>query len=200
MTDRLLKITSFFLLAAAVAVAPAQAQKIGYTNQQAILSNMPEMQDVQQKLQQEFKQQQKRFQQKQQQLQKQIQQYQQQRSMLNDSARAERERELTQQQQELQQWRQKRQQRIRQREQELMQPLLKNLQSAINLVANRRDVDMVVQSQALLYVNQSSDQVVDITQEVAEELEINLEQAPSEPSPTVDPPTTTPPPGGGGGQ
>lgn len=199
MTNRLTYIFSLLLLGAAVAVAPAQtqAQKIGYTNQQAILSNMPEMQDVQQKLKRAAKQQQAEFQKEQQELQRKMKQYQQQRSMLNDSARAQRERALRRQQQELQQSSQQRQQRLRKKEQELMQPLLKDLQSAINLVADRQNIDMVVRSEALLFVNQNSENVVDITRPVAQELDISLNQAPSEPSPTVDPGTT--PPGGGGG-
>jgi hypothetical protein len=57
---------------------------------------------------------------------------------------------------------------------------------------------MVVRTQALLYVNQQSNSVVDITQDVAQELGITLTQDPEEPSPTVEPSAT--PPGQGGGQ
>lgn len=199
MSNRLAYALSGLLLTAAIVVAPAQAQlqKIGYTNQQAILSSMPEMQNVQQKLQKAAQQQQQEFQQEQQELQQMMQEYQQQRSMLNDSARAQRERELRKQQQALQQSSQERQQQLRQREQKLMQPLLEDLQSAINLVADRQNIDVVVRSEALLYVDQNSENVVDITRAVAQELDINLEQAPSEPSPTVDP-SSTPPAGSGG--
>lgn len=200
MSNRLAHVFTALLLTAAIAVAPAQAQlqKIGYTNQQAILSNMPEMQDVQQQLQKAAQQQQQEFQQEQQELQQMMQEYEQQRSMLNDSARAQRERELRQQQQALQQSSQERQAQLRQREQELMQPLLEDLQSAINLVADRQNIDVVVRSEALLYVDQSSENVVDITRPVAQELDISLNQAPGEPSPTIDP-SATPPPGSGGG-
>lgn len=199
MWTRISKTLSLLLLVAGVAVAPSQAQKIGYTNQQAILNNMPEMQEVQQKLRKAAKRQQRQFRQEQQELQKKLKQYQQQRSLLDDSARAERERELRKQQQALQRSSQQRQQRLRQRERKLMQPLLKDLQSAVNLVADRQNIDMVVRSQALLFVDQNSDRVVDITRDVAQELDINLEQAPSEPSPSVNPGQTPPPTGGGGG-
>lgn len=199
MLNRLSKIATVLLLAGAVVAGPAQAQKIGYTNQQAILSNMPEMPEVQAKLQKAAKQQQREFQQEQQELQKRIQQYQQQRSLLDDSARAQRERQLQRQQQKLQQSSQQRQQRLRERERTLMQPLLKDLQSAINLVASRNDIDLVVRSEALLYVQQNSEQVVDITREVAQELEINLEQAPEGPAPSVDPGTPSPTGGAGSG-
>lgn len=200
MSHRARTVVSLILLVAAVATVPAQAQKIGYTNQQAILNSMPEMQDVRQEMQKEAKQQEREFQRKRQKLQKQLKQYQQQRSLLDSSARARRERKLSRRRQELQQSSQKRRQRLRQRRRKLMQPLLKDLQSAINLVADRENMDMVVRSQALLHVNKTSDQVVDVTSDVANELGISLDQASGRPSPNVNPTQTSPPPGGGGGQ
>lgn len=199
MLNRVSTLVSLLFLAGAVAVSPAQAQKIGYTNQQALLSNMPEMQEVQKKLKQAARQQQQEYRQEQQALQKKLKQYQQQRSLLDDSARAQRERQLRKQQQALQQSSRERQQQLRQRERKLMQPLLEDLQSAINLVADRQGIDMVVRSQSLLFVNQNSEQVVNITTNVANELGISLDQAPSGPSPSVDPSNTPTPTGGGGG-
>jgi outer membrane protein len=185
------------LLAGLLTISAAHAQKIGYANQEAILANMPEMSEVQQKLRQEARQQQQEIQKERKELQRQIQQYQQQQSLLSDSARAQRERELRRQQQQLQQSSQKRQQQLRQRERELMQPLLEDLQSAIETVAARRDLDMVMRSQALLDVDENSEMVVNISPAVAQELGIDLPETPSEPTPTVDP-STSPTQGGGG--
>lgn len=199
MFNRISTLVTILLLAGAVATAPTQAQKIGYTDQQLILGNMPEMQQVQQQMQQAARQQQKEYQQEQQALQKKLQQYQQQRSMLNDSARAQRERELRRQQQELQQSSRERQKQLTQQRQKLMQPLLKRLQNAINTVAERQNIDVVMRTQALLYVRENSDQMVDITTDVANELGISLEQAPGQPSPSVNPDAAPTPPGGGAG-
>lgn len=186
------------LILLGIVAAPATyGQKIGYTNQEAILANMPEMQDVQQTLKQEARQQQRELQQQQKKFQKQVQQYQQQQSLLSDSARSQRERELRRMRNKLQQASQERQQELRQRERELMQPLLEDLQGAIDSVAAARDIDVVMRTQALLYVDQNSGSVVDITQEVAQQLGINLDQQPSEPSPSVDPGANAPPTGGG---
>jgi outer membrane protein len=197
MFDRIRTLTALLALTALMVAPAAHGQRIGYTNQEAILANMPGMQDVQQQLQQEAKQQQQQLQQQRQAFQKKVQQYQQQQSLLSDSAQSQREQELQQLQAELQQSSQQRQQQLRQRERELMQPLLEDLQNAIDSVSAERDLDVVMRTQALLYVDQNSDSVVDITQEVAEGLGISLDQAPGEPSPSVQPTPNTPPAGGG---
>jgi len=178
--------------------SPAQAQKIGYTNQEAILANMPKMQGVQQTLQKEAKRQQRQLRRQQQKFQKRVKQYQQQQSLLSDSAQSRREQELRRMQKELQQEQQKQQKQLRQRERKLMQPLLEDLQSAIDSVSSARDLDVVMRTQALLYVDQNSNSVVDITREVAEGLGISLDQEPGEPSPSVQPNANTPTPTGGG--
>ena len=197
MVKQPLKSVSLILLIAAVAVAPAQAQKIGFVDQQAILASMPGMQDVQQQIQQEMKEQQRQLQQKRQAFQKKVQQFQQQQSLLDDSARAERKRQLQKRQQELQQSTRKRQKQMQQRRRKLMQPLLKKLQGAIDKVAAQQELEAVMRQEVLLYDDQTSDRVVDISRDVAQELGISLTQSPGEPSPTVNPDQNTPPPGGG---
>lgn len=184
-------------LLSCLAVTAVQAQKIGYTDQEAILVNMPEMQDIQQKLQTVAKQQQQELQQEQQQFQQRVQRFQKQQSLLSDSVASRRERELQQRQQELQQSMQNRQQQLAQRERELMQPLLEELQTAINEVAEQEDVDVVMRTQALLYVNQESSNVVDITQQVATRLGIDIGGTETQPEPSVENPGG--PTGGTGG-
>jgi outer membrane protein len=179
-----------------IALPTAQAQKIGYTNQEAILANMPEMEEVQQKLQTAAQQQQQELQQERQQFQQQVQRFQKQQSLLSDSVASRRERELQQRSQELQQSMQQRQQQLAQRERELMQPLLEELQTAINDVAAQENIDIVMRTQALLYVDQNSSNVVDITQQVATKLGIDLSGTETQPQPSVENPGT--PTGGGG--
>lgn len=174
----------------------AQQATMGYTNQEAILANMPEMDSVQAQLEEEARAQQKEFQQEQQEFQEQLEQYQQQQALLSDERRAEREQELQQLQQKIQESRQRRQQQLAQREAELMQPLLDELQSAINTVAAQRGLDLVLRSQALLYVDENN--VVDVTPDVAAELGIDLQQQPGEPGPSVEN-VETPASSGGGG-
>jgi Skp family chaperone for outer membrane proteins len=189
MTTRVSTIFVALVLSSFLLLPTAQGQKIGYANQEALLANMPEMREVQRQLQQEARQQQ--------QLQQKMQQYQQQQSLLSDSARAQRERELRQLQQQLQKSSQQRQQELRKREQELMQPLLEDLQNAIESVSSEQDLDVVLRSQALLDVDENSSSVVNISPDVAQQLGIQLQQAPGEPSPTVQPSGTPTTQGGG---
>lgn len=184
-------------LAAFLFASPAQGQKIGYANQEALLANMPGMSKVQKQLQREAQEQQQQLQKERKQLQQEMQQYQQQQSLLSDSARAERERELRQQQQQLQKSSQQRQQDLRERERELMQPLLEDLQNAIETVSSQQNLDVVLRSQALLDVNENSSSVVNISPDVAAELGIQLQQQPGQPSPTVEPNAGAPTSGGG---
>lgn len=197
MVNRLSLIVTGILLTALVAAPPAQAQKIGYANQEALVANMPEMSEVQRKLQQEAKKQQQELQQERKKLQKKMQQYRQQQSLLSDSAKAQRRRELQQQQQELQKSSQQRQQQLQKRERELMQPLLEDLQNAIETVSAEKDLDLVLRSRALLDVKEDSDAVVNISRDVARQLGIELQQSTEEPAPTVEPSNT---PGAQGGQ
>lgn len=196
MVNRISSFATALLLAALVAAPAAQAQRIGYANQEALLANMPNMNDLQQQLQQEARQQQQELQKERKALQQQMQQYQQQQSLLSDSARAQRQRELRQQQQQLQQSSQERQQQLRQRERELMQPLLEDLQNAIETVSSEKNLDVVLRSQALLDVNENSDSVVNISPDVAQQLGIQLQQSTDEPAPTVEPGVPTPQGGG----
>jgi outer membrane protein len=185
-----------FAVFAFVAAPVAQAQKIGYTDQEAILVNMPEMQDVQQQLQQELQRQQQELQQQQQAFQQRVQRYQRQQSLLSDSVRTQREQALQQRQAELQQALQQREQQLQQRELELMQPLFEELQAAIQDVAAAQNVDVVLRTQSLLWVDQNSSNVVDITADVAQQLGIDISGTDTQPSPTVEDPTAVPTGGG----
>lgn len=175
------------LLAAALLLAApathAQDAQIGFTNQELLLSNMPEMQQVQQQLEQEAQTMRQEMQAEEQELQEMLAEYQKQQALLSDQRRAEREQAIRQRQQELQQSVQQRQQQLAQREAELMQPLLEKLQSAINQVAESQDLDIIMRTQALLYVNESS--VVDVTPQVAQALGIDVSGG-AEAGPSVD--------------
>lgn len=181
-TAALLLLAFPLLSESGVLAQEAEQPRIGYTNQEAILANMPEMEQVQQTLEQEAQAMREEMQAEQQELQEMFAQYQKQQALLSDERRTEREQQLRQRQQELQQSAQERQQQLAQREAELMQPLLDQLQTALNEVAEQRNLDVVLRTQALLYVNDQS--VVDVTPAVAERLGIDVSGA--EAGPSVD--------------
>ena len=183
------------LVVTAWGTADVQAQqRIGFTNQEAVLANMPGIEDVQQQLQEETVRLQGDLQEQQQEFQEQVQRYEQQQSLLSDERLQEREGELRQMQAELRRSQQEAEQELAQREMELMQPLLEELQTAINEVAANQNLDVVLREQALLYVDGSTNNVVNITRDVASRLGIEIDQPESEPGPSID---TENPMGGG---
>lgn len=184
------------LLAGSTARAQqADQPTIGYTSQELLLANMPEMEQVQQTLEQEAQTMRQEMQSEQQELQEMIAQYQQQQALLSDERQAEREQQLQQRQQELQQSVQQRQQQLAEREAELMQPLLEKLQAALNEVAQEQNLDVILRTQALLYVNEQN--VVDVTPDVAQRLGIDVPEA--EAGPSVDDTGSAGDPGPDGG-
>jgi outer membrane protein len=193
-------LTALLFLAAsflAVQQGTAQDSRIGYTNQELLLGNMPEMQQVQQQIEQEAQTMRQEMQAEEQELQEMFAEYQKQQALLSDERRAEREQQIRQRQQELQQAAQERQQELAQREAELMQPLLEKLQTALNTVAEEENLDVVLRSQALLYVDEQS--VVDVTPQVAQRLGIDVSGG-AEAGPSVDAVSTAPDTSDVGGQ
>lgn len=158
--------------------AEAQALRVGYTDHEIILINMPEYQDVQEQLQSAFEGNQQELQTLYQDYQDRLARYQRQQSLLSEDRRQEREQELMQLQQQIQQQAQQHDQQLAERESELMQPLLEKVQRAINAVAEARELDIVLRSQVgtqplLLYVNE--DTIEDITLDVARNLGLDVD-------------------------
>lgn len=179
MIKRLTAVFALLLFAAPAlfSTANAQALSVGYTDHEVIIVNLPDYQQLQQQLQQEYQGSQKEIQTLYQDYQEQVARYQKQQALMTEQKRAEREQELMQLQQSLQQQAQEKDQALAQREAELMQPLLEKVQSAIDVVAERRGLDLVLRSQVgqqpvLLYVNE--DTIQDITMDVAVELGLDV--------------------------
>lgn len=171
---------SLFALALAVAL-PTQAQdlKVGYTDYEVLLANMPQMASVQQELQTFYTENQTKLQQQAQDFQERAQRYERQASLLSAEARAEREQELGTLQQQVQQAAAQADQLIQQKRLELMRPLFERLQNAIDTVAKAKGLDIVLPTQVggdpfILYVNET--RVTDITRDVAMELGIPVDE------------------------
>ncbi|MFW5973469.1 MAG: OmpH family outer membrane protein [Bacteroidota bacterium] len=187
MTKRM-RIGIFSFLVAAVVALPvisgtAQAQsqmlKVGYTDHEIIIVNMPEYQQVQNQLQQQFRSGQEEMQSLYQDYQDRLDRYQRQQALLSEERRAEREQELMELQQEIQQAAAQKEEEIAEREAELMAPLFQRVQSSIDTVARRQGLDLVLRANAgnqplILFVNQ--DTVTDITMDVARDLGIKVDE------------------------
>lgn len=183
-------------LVAGLGSAPAQAQsapQVGYTDYELILVQMPQFRQVQQQLQNQAQADQQalvelqttieqRLQQKAEELEGRLQGTQ---GPVTESARERLLNELRQeaaefevaQRTELEQARQERMQNLNRREAELLQPLYEQLQTAINSVAEQRNLAFVISSRlsgepVLLYAGPSA---VDVTAEVMSQLGISMQ-------------------------
>ena len=160
--------------------ASAQALKVGYTDHEIIIINMPEYQNIQKQLQEEYQKSQQELQTQYQDYQQQVEQYQKRQSLMPEDKRAEKEQELMQLQQNIQQQAAQKDQALGTKEAELMKPLLEKVQTAIDKVAEGKSLDIVLRSQVgqqpvLLYVNKNT--IADITLDVAKELGLDVSEA-----------------------
>jgi outer membrane protein len=160
----------------------AQAQsnnselKIGYVNPQSILANMPEMRAVQQRLQNFTARKQQELSTLEQDFQTQVAQYQQKVGVISAEAQQQEEVRLGQLQQELLQAQEVAEQELAQRRDELVGPLLEQIGSAIEAVAQKQGLSYVLNTTTssgdmiILYASEDFRAKFDITQSVMEEL------------------------------
>ena len=160
----------------------AQAQsnnselKIGYVNPQSILANMPEMRAVQQRLQNFTARKQRELSTLEQDFQSQVVEYQQKVGVISAEAQQQEEARLGQLQQELLQAQEVAEQELAQRRDELVGPLLEQIGSAIEAVAQKQALSYVLNTTTssgdmiILYASEDFRAKFDITQSVMEEL------------------------------
>ncbi|MFH5830878.1 OmpH family outer membrane protein [Halalkalibaculum sp. DA3122] len=182
MVKRVLTVLVFCLAFSGMALTQsAQAQdnlSIGYVDPQAILSKMPEMKAVQQRLQNFADRKRQELQDKQTNFQEQVTAYQQKSAVISEEAKQKEEERLGQMQAELQQFQTQLQQEIQQKQQELVGPLLQQIEEAINTVAEERDLTYVLNTTTsngdviILYASPSARENYDITDSVMQQLGI----------------------------
>lgn len=180
-------LSALFVFAVALALASsaplaahAQTLKVGYTDHEIIIANMPAYAQVQTRLQSEYQGGQEALQSLAADFQSEVEKYQKQQPLLSAEKRAERENELAQRQAEIQQAAGRKDQELAALEAELMQPILQKVQDAIDTVAKEKSLDLVLRYQigggqpVLLYAN--PERVVDITLDVARKLGIEVDE------------------------
>lgn len=151
--------------------------RIGYTDHEILISNLPEYRDIEQQLASEYESSQRVLQAMLEDFQGQVETYQKRQALLSASKQAERETELAEVQQELQQKAADAEQDFAKRQAELLSPVFERVDAAIKKVADEMNLDLVLRIQAgpmqpiILYANE--ERVGDITREVAIELGID---------------------------
>lgn len=182
MLNRILSISllCFFTIGfAGLSTVNAQQQmEIGYVDPQAILSKMPEMKAVQQRLQNFIDRKREEFAKKQQNFQQEVAEYQQKADVINEAAKQREEERLGELNAELQQFQSQIQQEIQQKQQELVGPLLQQIDNAVSTVAEDMGLSYVINTTTsqgdmiILYASDEAQQNYNITDQVMRELGI----------------------------
>jgi len=150
--------------------------KIGFVNPQAILANMPEMRAVQQRIQNFATRKQQELLQQEQAFQAEVTEYQQKIGVISTEAQAAEEERLAQLQNDLIIAQQNAETELEQKRQELVGPLLEQIGSAINAVAERMELTYVLNTTTstgdlvILYASEEYSSRYNITEAVMEEL------------------------------
>lgn len=171
--------TLFFVSAPLAQQLPAL--RIGYTDHEVIISNMPQTRDIQQELQAEVESGQRILQSMQQDLAGKLERYQTQQALLSEERKEEREKELVALEEELRNKASQLEEDLVRREVDLMGPIFQRVDDAIQAIASEKNLDLILRTQAgpsqpiLLYAN--PDRIIDITLEVARELGIDVDEA-----------------------
>ncbi len=160
------------------AQAQSQDVTIGYVDPQAILSRMPEMKAVQQRLTNFYQRKQQELAQKEQEFNQEVTNYQQKSSVISDEAKQKEEERLGQLNADLQQFRSELQQQMQAKQQELVGPLLEQIRDAIDTVATDMGLTYVINTTTsqgdviILYASDEAQQKYNITDQVMRELGI----------------------------
>tara|TARA_R110000868_G_scaffold410693_4_gene699780 strand:+ start:5454 stop:6014 length:561 start_codon:yes stop_codon:yes gene_type:complete len=150
--------------------------KIGYVNPQAILASMPEMKAVQQRLQNFTARKQQELTTKEQAFQQQVNAYQQKIGVISSEAQRQEEARLGQLQNELVQAQQTAEQELQDKRSELLGPLLEQIGTAIDTVAENMGLIYVLNTTTstgdlvILYASEEYQSKYDITEKVMEQL------------------------------
>ena len=158
--------------------AQQRTLEIGFVDPQAILNKMPEMKAVQQRLQNFIDRKRQEFANKQQNFQQQVDEYQQKQSVISEAAKKKEEERLGKLNAELQEFQSQIQQEIQQKQQELVGPLLDQIDTAVQTVAEDMGLTYVINTttsqgdQIILYASNEARQKYNITDQVMQELGI----------------------------
>ncbi len=138
----------------------ANAQKFGYVNTQELFMMMPELKDVQARMDSLNKQYENLLMQMQEEYQKKLQDYQQKQSTMPDAMRQIQEEELYSMQQRLQTTYQTAQQDVEQRRSEYLKPINERMAKAIQDVGAANNYTYIFDSAAAVYISPDADNVM----------------------------------------
>lgn len=155
----------------------AQAQpKIGYMDSQEVMQNLPKRKNMQQKLSNYAKQQNKTYTQQATNYQKAMSKFQKNKSSMSESEKDTTKKELVNMKTSLNKLSNKLRQKLQQKRSELINPILQKINDAITAIAEKNDLDFVLNKSVsgsgnvIIY---ASDNQMDITQQVIDYVKSN---------------------------
>lgn len=148
------------IIAVLVLALTANAQKFGYVNTQELFMQMPELKDVQARMDSLNKQYENLLMTMQEEYQKKLQDYQQKQSTLPDAMRQIQEEELYSMQQRLQTTYQTAQQDVEQKRAEYLKPVNERMSKAIQEVGAANGYTYIFDSVAAVYISPEADDVM----------------------------------------
>jgi len=138
------KLFFVLLICSVAAIAQQPALKIGYVNSETIIKELPEAKDSQAKLEGILKGWQDEIEKRGQALQAKYEEYQKQASMLNESTKQVKQKELVEDEQKLNQYRQEKQQELAVQRDKIMKPIQEKVFKAIEKVAKEQKLSFVL--------------------------------------------------------
>lgn len=151
---------SFVIIAALLLSLAANAQKFGYVNTQELFMLMPELKDVQTRMDSLNKQYENLLMQMQEEYQKKLQDYQQKQNTMPEAMRQIQEEELYSMQQRLQTTYQTAQQDVEQKRTEFLKPVHERMGKAIQDVGAANNYTYIFDSAAAVYIAPDADNVM----------------------------------------
>ena len=151
---------SFVIIAALLLSLAANAQKFGYVNTQELFMLMPELKDVQARMDSLNKQYENLLMQMQEEYQKKLQDYQQKQNTMPEAMRQIQEEELYSMQQRLQTTYQTAQQDVEQKRTEFLKPVHERMGKAIQDVGAANNYTYIFDSAAAVYIAPDADNVM----------------------------------------
>lgn len=168
------KITALVLFVSLFAIQEGFAQvKIGYTNPARILSQLPEVEDIDSQIQALIEERDQELGERAAQLQQEFSNYEQTMAALSDQERATREQELMEKNQEFEQQREGMMNEIRQERAEMMAPIIERMNTAMEEVAQEMGLDLILNEgtsygDSIIFFAESD--TLDVTNKIIEKL------------------------------
>lgn len=160
------------LLTFVVATSAFSQARVGYMNPQTVLDNLPEKEAIERQLNRFLDQREAEFEEKSIEFQNELAQFQQEAPNLGEQETQRRQQQLQQMDQELQEFQFRIERELQQRQEELLEPVLREMNTIIESIAEEKNLDYVINEasgqgeQFILFISDEGKDELDLTDQV----------------------------------